>query len=1136
MDIPAVDVLWILLSASLVFLMQAGFLCLETGVTRQKNNINVAVKNLTDLGISIILFWAFGFAIMFGQSWAGFLGHTSFLTDFSQTTVWAVAFFLFQMMFCGTTVTILSGAVAERMRFDGYIVLAMLVSGIIYPVFGHWVWNGLDVGGAFGWLGQLGFVDFAGSTVVHSVGGWVALATLLILGPRTGRFAEDGTPQKIQGANLSIAVLGVILLWFGWFGFNGGSTLAMNDQVPYILANTMLAGGAGLVGALLIGWYRRGRADVDLALNGSIAGLVAITANAHAVSSPSAVLIGLIGGMIMLLVEELLLRWQIDDAVGAIPVHLGAGVWGTLAVALFGQAEMVGTGLGFWAQLGVQCLGIIVCGGWAFGTTYLLLQIINRWLPLRVSVEAEKVGLNVSEHGATTPLIDLFQVMDAQSRTGDLSLRVPVEPFTEVGQIAERYNNIITSLEQMTSRTQNLERLNRLKDEFLANTSHELRTPINGIVGLTESLLDGAAGPLSAEQSNNLSLVTHSGRRLARLIDDILDFSKLKHQALTLRIKPLYLYPLADIVVALSQPLLEEKSIELINRVSPELPPIYGDEDRVQQILHNLVANGIKFTNQGSVTISAEVDDNKVVIYVRDTGIGIPPDKLEQIFQPFEQADGSVAREYGGTGLGLTVTQQLIRLHGGEIAVESAVREGTCFSFTLPIADELPAADVETETEPVKRKQDILPANYTAEAMVLDDEHDVMLEPLEESYHILVVDDEAVNRRVLINHLSLQRYTVTEAKNGQEALNLIYSQNGNPFNLVILDVMMPRMSGYDVCREIRQYYPPQELPIILLTAKYQISSLVNGFKVGANDYLTKPFYKAELLVRIQNHLQLSNLRELNASKDRFFSIVAHDVRAPFSPLLGLTELLSETAYSADRQNIKEMSVGIHRAAQSIYSLLTNLLEWSRLQGGRMPYNPTRFDLQELVEKTCDLLNPQAEQKGITLQNQVSPHLFVLADKNMTYTIIRNLMTNALKFTPSEGQVQITAAAAKEMVAEGEIAFAEIAVTDTGVGISPEDQEKLFKIDVHHSTKGTSKEGGTGLGLIICQDMVQRHGGRIWVQSQLLQGTSIKFTLPLDEATLTRPQKGKRPQTPESVAAEYLRGGKSSLNNPQYAAV
>lgn len=443
-----------LLNGGLVFLMQAGFMCLESGFTRAKNSINVAIKNLTDFLVAMVLFWAFGFALAFGMSYRGWVGIDSFWLDFDQIGGWQTAFFFFQTMFCATAATIVSGSVAERIRYDGYIVLTIIISGFIYPLFAHWAWNGADGRSTGGWLGAMGFVDFAGSTVVHSIGGWVSLAALLVIGPRSGRFGPRGEVNAIQGYNIPMSVMGCLLLYLGWFGFNGGSTLSINDSVAKIVSNTSLAGATGGLTALFVGWRIRKLPDVALVVNGSLAGLVAITAGCHAVSAPSAALIGAVGALAMLLVESTLERFRIDDAVGAVPVHLGAGVWGTLAVGLFGQHDILGKGLPYAQQILVQLIGIATAGVWAFGIALLLLWLINRMMPLRVSAEAELEGLNHSEHGATTELIDLLNAMEAHGRTGDLSRRVPVEPFTEVGQIAQQYNRVIDLLQRVVLRSE----------------------------------------------------------------------------------------------------------------------------------------------------------------------------------------------------------------------------------------------------------------------------------------------------------------------------------------------------------------------------------------------------------------------------------------------------------------------------------------------------------------------------------------------------------------------------------------------------------------------------------------------------------------------------------------------------------
>ncbi|MEM7028114.1 MAG: ammonium transporter [Chloroflexota bacterium] len=428
-------------------------MCLEAGLTRSKNNINVAIKNLADLGFSILCFWVIGYGLMFGRSTLGLIGLDHFALDIGSLPPITGVTFLYQAMFCGTAVTIISGAIAERVKFSSYLLISVFISVIVYPTFGHWAWNITETGIPLGWLGARGFIDFAGATVVHSTGGWAALAILIIIGPRYGRFAESRSSKPFTGSNLPLATLGVIILWFGWFGFNGGSTFAFNDQAIPVLANTMIAGSAGLVSALVVGSRFRKHADIDLVLNGSLAGLVAITANAHIVSTPAAVIIGLIAGIVMLAVNAGLEKYHIDDAVGAIPVHLGGGIWGTLAVALFAQPHPSVAGHSFLALLGIQATGIIVCGMWVFGLTYLFARITNHFSPLRVSSEDEQIGLNVSEHGATTDLLDLFQVMDTQAQTGDLGLRVPVEPFTEAGQIAARYNDVMNSLETTVAKT-----------------------------------------------------------------------------------------------------------------------------------------------------------------------------------------------------------------------------------------------------------------------------------------------------------------------------------------------------------------------------------------------------------------------------------------------------------------------------------------------------------------------------------------------------------------------------------------------------------------------------------------------------------------------------------------------------------
>jgi len=401
--------------------------------------------------------------------------------------------------------------------------------------------------------------------------------------------------------------------------------------------------------------------------------------------------------------------------------------------------------------------------------------------------------------------------------------------------------------------------IDKLKDEFLANTSHELRTPLNGIIGIADSMIDGAVGPISSEQELNLSMISSSGRRLANLVNDILDFSKLRNMELRITLKPVDVRNIAHAVIALSQPLIGQKAVVLLNHIPDDLPLVRADENRLQQILHNLIGNAVKFTHEGRVTVSAASENSQneasdIRISVSDTGIGISEEKHESIFKSFEQADGSVVREYGGTGLGLSVTKQLLELHGSSIELESSPDKGSVFSFTLPAAEEQGGGQIA-----VRRMTDRL-SSFEPETRNPDDESPTDNHPVttDNRETVLIVDDEIVNIQVLRNHLSSHNYRVLSAQNGFQALQILRKEEPD---IIILDLMMPRMSGYEVCRKIRETKDAASLPIVMLTAKNQTADLIRGLNSGANDYLTKPFNKEELLVRARTHLELKSYHD-----------------------------------------------------------------------------------------------------------------------------------------------------------------------------------------------------------------------------------------------------------------------------------
>lgn len=410
-----------------------------------------------------------------------------------------------------------------------------------------------------------------------------------------------------------------------------------------------------------------------------------------------------------------------------------------------------------------------------------------------------------------------------------------------------------------------LKRLDTLKDEFLANTSHELKTPLNGIIGLAESMIDGVTGPLNRRTIQNLNMISASGMRLTNLVNDILDFSKLRHKDLKLQIQAVGMKTLVDVVLVISQSLIGDRDLVLINRIPPEVPLVNADENRVQQIMFNLVGNAIKFTDSGTVSIESEMVNDFLLISVIDTGIGIPEKQQDRIFESFEQADGSVSREYGGTGLGLAVSRQLVELHGGTIGVESEAGTGSRFFFTLPISSNQAVTWEEpSPIAPEPEPSSLLQSTITAATA----DEDKVLSPQERDItdicpNILIVDDESVNLQVLSNHLSLQNYNVHQVNSGSKALEAINQavESGQPYDMILLDVMMPRMSGYEVCQRLRDEYPLDQMPVIMLTAKNRTEDLVVGFESGANDYITKPISKLELLARLKNQKELKTLTD-----------------------------------------------------------------------------------------------------------------------------------------------------------------------------------------------------------------------------------------------------------------------------------
>lgn len=390
------DTIWVVLTAAMILLMEGGFALLEAGFVRSKNSVNIIMKVFADITIGTLCYYLIGFALMYGGDILGIIGKNGFMLkgDFTylHLSVSADTFWLFQAAFVIAVISIVSGAVAERINFRAYLLYVILMTALIYPIAGHWVWGG-------GWLGKLGMEDFAGSAVIHALGGFSALAAAILIGPRKGKFTSKENSSIALPSNLPLASVGAFLLWFGWFGFNAGSTLTATDvRIGHIAIVTMLSAAAGGAATLIYTLFRYGRSDAPSVINGSLAGLVGITAGCAFVSDQYAIVIGIVSGLFMMAATNWLEAKQIDDPVGAFPVHAVSGIWGTIAVGLFATKGGLFTGGGF-HLLGIQLLGLVVLCTWGFLLTWIGLKIINKWVPIRSTDEEEEVGLDISYHG-----------------------------------------------------------------------------------------------------------------------------------------------------------------------------------------------------------------------------------------------------------------------------------------------------------------------------------------------------------------------------------------------------------------------------------------------------------------------------------------------------------------------------------------------------------------------------------------------------------------------------------------------------------------------------------------------------------------------------------------------------------------
>jgi len=719
------DIFWLIVAGTLVLFMQPGFLGLEGGAVRAKNNVNVAAKNFTDFCFSAMIFWAVGYGLMFGTSRFGLFGGDGYL--FRSDDGFKVAFLFFQVMFCSTAATIVSGAVAERITFAAYLCVVVLLAALVYPLFGHWAWGSAPFSHGGGWLKTLGFHDFAGSTVVHSVGGWSALAAMIVIGPRIGRY--DGSRFPVQAQGIPFTMFGIFLIFIGWIGFNGGSTLAFDDRVPGIILNTLLAGvSGGIVLTLLHVAPGRPASIFDIG-NGCVAGLVAVTASADVASPMAAVVVGLLGGALVVPIRLVLDRAEVDDAVGAVPAHLGPGIFGTLAVPFVTIADAplpIGELL---HAVSVQAIGVAACGVWSFFTVFLALKLLGLVIAVRVEPEMERRGLNVAEHGVVTDMAhligrfgnlghrnDLRDLFDQADDVASIELLDPVieavTGFRDVlaarrWQITTAVGDVSTAERQITAAT--IEQL----DQQLRHATEEAYVHVSQIVGSDLFTLGkdadklGAARVLNALTRQLVSDVDSLTRRLRQETDTAALFGLVetaRERARTFCRKTETLIDYCDSLAGEDdgdgfssdlgatirataegfEPQARLFNVLLSTTVTPGLGAVAIQPARLRKLLRVLVENAIQFNRDGGIVqiTAGPGEPGYVVAEVIDSGIGLDDREIERVGRPFAALDADRSHP----GLSLPMARLFAERAGGRLDIRSEKGVGTRIIVTLPLS------------------------------------------------------------------------------------------------------------------------------------------------------------------------------------------------------------------------------------------------------------------------------------------------------------------------------------------------------------------------------------------------------------------------------------------------------------------
>jgi len=824
------EIIWITFSSCLVLIMQGGFLALESGLTRSKNNINVAIKNLMDLALSFACFWVFGYALAFKTPLLNFnfdKFNDGFL--FSSSNSFQISYFVFQALFCTTCSTIISGAVAERLKFKAYPVIVIVTSLFVYPVIANSVWSGMNVDGHVGWLYAKGFYDFAGATVVHSTGGWIALGIIFILGPRLGRFSNSNTINNIPGSNLPLSALGCVALWFGWLGFNSGSLFNNYDAVGKVISNTLISGSfATITGYFITFFAKKNSPQFETFVFSSLSGLVGITASCAIVSPLAASFIGIVSAILCYFTQQIMCKYKLDDVTGAVPVHLVAGIWGTLAVALFGNLDLIDNGLSRLEQFQVQLIGIVATGLWALPISLALTFSLKKINLLRVTRKEEIRGLNLSEHSEKSEFNELLEYMtDPELNIRKKENTLIADPYSEMGVIAMAFNRVLENLhtkeEELEKMNEVLLKRNKELKTYDHTVAHDLKNPIGVIRSYSDILLETEQ---DEDKKIYLNKIKNACNTSLEIIDGLLDLVQSDKKP---RVEVLALKSIIDDSVKGLEDFIRSRSALI--KTDFEVDYIRSNKVALRQICINLISNAIKYgprDKQPIIRISTKKIKDTIKIEFEDNGIGIRPENYENIFKKLSREDNNGDIE--GHGIGLSTVKNLVEKYQGSIEVSSIEKIGSIFTIYLPYSK---ITSKEKELLGVKPKSEVAQVN--------------------DNFRILAVDDDPSMLDILSIYLKKYYSQVEFASNGLEALDLV--QNANSFDCILLDQSMPEMNGLETIKAIRKWEKEigrDEAPIIALTAASDKDIIISLFDAGCDTYIEKPFNKNAVLTTIQS--------------------------------------------------------------------------------------------------------------------------------------------------------------------------------------------------------------------------------------------------------------------------------------------